>query len=170
MFEFTETIEIGAPTEAAWEVMSDIEGWWPPSNPEHESLERLDDRGLEVGARIRIREKIAGVPGEAVGEITQLEPGAAVTWEAPAARYRLAGVSVSIGEGVTWRVEPHGDDETRLSARVWATFPSGLRGRLTEWFFVHPLGGLEKDREHARVELRYLKRRIETSAKGGPAG
>jgi len=161
VFEFTETIEIEAPPETVWEVVADIEGWWPPSNPEHESLERLDDRGLEVGARIRIREKIAGVPGEAVGEITEVEPGARVTWEAPAARYRLAGISVSIGEGVTWSLEPHGDDAARLSARVWATFPPGPRGRLLEWFFTRLLRGLEKDREHARVELRYLKRTIE---------
>jgi len=170
VFEFTETIEIEALPEAVWEVMADIEGWWPPSNPEHESLERLDDRGLEVGARIRIREKIAGVPGEAVGEITEVQPGARVTWEAPAARYGLAGIYVSIGEGVTWSVAPHGDDETCLSARVWANFPSGVRGRLIEWVFTRLLGGAEKDREHARVELRYLKRTIEAGARGAPEG
>ncbi|MFI0448857.1 hypothetical protein [Actinomadura sp. 6N118] len=48
----------------------DLDGWWVASNPEHDTLEHLDDRGIEVGARVRIREKIAGIPGEAIGEIT----------------------------------------------------------------------------------------------------
>ena len=115
-----------------------------------------------MGARIRIREKIAGVPGEAVGEITEVEPGARVTWEVPAARYRLAGISVSIGEGVTWSLEPHGDDAARLSARVWATFPPGPRGRLLR-VVLHPVapGPGEGPRTRAALELRYLKRTIE---------
>ena len=58
MFEFTESISIQAPSSTVWEVMRDIEGWWLASNPEHESLERLDDGdALEVGTKLRIRER-----------------------------------------------------------------------------------------------------------------
>ncbi|WP_199429152.1 SRPBCC family protein [Qaidamihabitans albus] len=163
MLEFTETISIHARPSTVWDVMRDIEGWWLASNPEHETLERLDDRDvLEVGARLRIRERIGGIPGEATGTITQVEPGSAVTWEAEA-RYRWLGVPVSVEEGVTWRVEPHDRDgeSAKLSAHVWATFPPGLRGRLLEAAFTHLLGGVDKDREHARTELRYLKGRVE---------
>ena len=60
MFEFTETITIDAPASAAWNVMIDLEGWWPPSNPEHESIERLDDRGIEVGARFGFERRSPG--------------------------------------------------------------------------------------------------------------
>ena len=68
-----------------WELLQAVDQWWPPSNPEHISLEHLDDRpATEVGAKLRIREKIGGIPGEAVGTITAVEPGAAVTWEADA--------------------------------------------------------------------------------------
>lgn len=160
MFEFTETIDIDAPPSAVWDVMRDLEGWWPPSNPEHESLERLDGRGIEVGARIRIREKVAGIPCVADGEITRVDPASAVTWEARA-RYRWLGVSVPVGEGVTWRIQPGDEDATRVSGHVWATFPRGLFGRLVGFVFTHLLDGIAKDREHARTELRYLKRVIE---------
>jgi hypothetical protein len=162
MFEFTESISILAPPPAVWEFLRDVEGWWPASNPEHDSIERLDDRDvLEVGAQLRIREKVAGIPGVATGTITRVAPGSAITWEAPEARYKWFGLSFTVGEGVTWRVEPGDDDKSAIvSAHVWATFPPGVPGRLLEFGF-RMLGGVEKDREHARVELRYLKRVIE---------
>ncbi|TDD92908.1 hypothetical protein E1293_00070 [Actinomadura darangshiensis] len=98
MFEFTETVTIDAPSSTVWEHLQDLEEWWPASNPEHESLELLDDRGIRPGARIRIRERIAGVPGEAVGEITHVDAGTSVTWEAPAARYRWLGLPSPSGK------------------------------------------------------------------------
>lgn len=162
MFDFTETVDIDATPAAVWELMRDLERWWPASNPEHVSLERLDTgaRELGVGSRLRIRERIAGIPGEATGEITVFVPGWEVTWEAPAARYRLAGVGFTVGEGVTWGIRPSGS-ATRVSAHVWATFPPGFSGRLLQWSFEHLFHGIERDREHARTELRYLKRVIE---------
>lgn len=161
MFEFTESALIDATPTTVWQVMVDLERWWPASNPEHHSFERLDDGPeLAVGSRLRIRECIAGIPGEATGKITRLEPPWLVTWEAPQARYRWFGVPVTLGEGVTWRIAPRGD-QVDLSATVWATFPPGPRGRLLETAFIRLLNGVEKDREHARSELSYLKTTIE---------
>lgn len=163
MFDFTEAILIDAPHDAVWQVLRNIDGWWLASNADHDSLEHLDERPVtQVGARIRIREKIGGIPGEAVGSITSVEPGSAVTWQAQAT-YRWLGISVGVDEGVTWRVQPKGDDKTRLSARVWASSPRGPLGRLAALTFVHLLNGEDKDREHARTELRYLKRIIENA-------
>jgi hypothetical protein len=161
MFAFIETISIDAPAETVWNVLQDIEQWWPPSNPEHHSIERLDDRGIEVGARIRIREKVAGIPGEAIGVITNLTPGTEVSWEADEARYRWLGATFTLSEGVTWRVERDGDDACRLSAHVWAKFPRSPVGWIISWTFVHVLDGIAKDRRHARAELEYLKNAIE---------
>ncbi|MCL2585953.1 MAG: SRPBCC family protein [Streptosporangiales bacterium] len=165
MFEFTETISIHAEPSTVWDVMHDLEKWWPASNPEHESLERLDDRGIEPGARLRIREKIVGVPGEAVGTITRVEPGAEVTWDAPEARYWWLGMGLTVGEGVTWSLDPGSGADTRVIAHVWATFAPGRAGHLTEWLFKNVLDGERKDREHARTELRYLKRVIEEAGR-----
>lgn len=165
MFEFTETILVNAPPARVWEVMSNIDGWWLASNPEHESLERVgDDSGIEVGAQMRIKEKIAGIPGDALGVITDVKPSSSVTWEAPNTRYRWHGIPITIGEGVTWSIDARRDDASaHVSAHVWATFPPGVSGRLLEWVFVRLLDGVEKDREHARTELRYLKQLIETA-------
>jgi hypothetical protein len=164
MFDFTETILIQARPSAVWSVMTDLENWWVASNPEHQSLQRLDDRGIEVGARLRIREKVAGVPGEYVGELTRVVPLSEVTMEAPNAYYRLLGVRFTVAEGVTWRLEPAGREATRVSARVWATFPGGLVGRAAEWVFTRLLNGITKDRAHARLELRHLRHIIEQPA------
>ncbi|MQA83841.1 MAG: hypothetical protein GEV03_04185 [Streptosporangiales bacterium] len=90
-----------------------------------------------------------------------MEPLSAVTWEAPEARYRWFGITFTLGEGVTWSLEPEGENATRLSARVWARFPGGAVGRILEWTFAHVVNGIERDREHARTELRYLKRTLE---------
>lgn len=161
MFDFTESVVINAPRERVWQVVREVDTWWLPSNPEHVSLEHLDDRPVtEVGARLRIRESIGGIPGEADGTITTVEPGEAVTWEANAT-YRWLGLTVQAGEGVTWRIDPQSESSTVLSARVWATFPRGPLGRAFGAAFVHLLNGEAKDREHARTELRYLKRTIE---------
>lgn len=166
MFSFTESISIEASPDAVWQTMIDLNWWWPPSNPEHESVERLDPGlGLEVGTRLRIREKIAGIPGEALGEIAELQPGARVTWESPSAVYRWHGIPVTMGEGVTWTLDPMGPGATRrLSAHVWASFPAGTRGKLLEVVFTRLLGGVAKDRAHTRTELRFLKKAIEESA------
>lgn len=105
MIEFTEMVTIEAPPAVVWELMQDLEGWWPASNPDHDSLRRLDAGPLRVGTRVRIREKIAGMPGEATGAITQFEPGHRVTWQAPRARYRWLGLPLTISEGVTWHID-----------------------------------------------------------------
>jgi uncharacterized protein YndB with AHSA1/START domain len=54
-FEFTESILVQAPPARVWEVMSDVEGWWQDSNPEHERLERLDGRPRGAGPAISTR-------------------------------------------------------------------------------------------------------------------
>ncbi len=161
VFEFTESVLIAATHPQVWSVLSDIDRWWLASNNEHGSLEHLDPLpATQVGARLRIAEKIGGIPGVAEGTITAVDPGTAVTWEADA-RYRWLGVSLRVGEGVTWRVEPSDEATTRVSARVWATFPRHLVGRIAAFAFIHLLNGVEKDREHTRTELRYLKQLVE---------
>lgn len=84
-----------------------------------------------------------------------------MSWQADRARYRLLGISFTICEGVTRRVDPDGSDASRLSAHVWARFPQGVVGHVLEFVFRRLLTGIEKDRRHARIELEYLKATIE---------
>jgi len=161
MFEFTERIAIAAPLQRAWDYLVRVEEWWPPSNPEHDALEILEtDKRLRRGTRIRIREKIAGIPGEADGVITEFSPPETVTWQADRARYRLFGVPLEVSEGVRWTLAPK-DDGVVLSATVWARFPTGAKGRALAWLFAGPMRGIEKDRRHTRTELDFVKRALE---------
>ena len=161
MFEFTESIEIEASPDRAWRYLLDIDHWWAPSNPEHESLEIISEgEQLRVGTRIRIREKIAGIPGEALGEVTELSEPHHITWKADLARYRLWGLSLRVTEGVRWSLRPS-ETGVKLSATVWANFSTGFKGRLVEWLFKGPLQGETKDRRHAQRELEYIKNELE---------
>lgn len=95
----------------------------------NDSLEHLDSLApTRVGARLRIREKIGGIPGEVLGSITAVEPGMEVTWEADA-RYRWLGVPVRVGEGVTCRVEPIGAPRSGLGSKTGTGSPTIETGR-----------------------------------------
>jgi len=160
MFEFVESIAIEASPAAVWRFLVHVETWWLPSNPEHIRLE-IRPRGLPlgVGTQVLFEERVAGVKGEAEGTITAWAEERAATWEGTAT-YRYLGLCIRVIEGVTWRVEPRAG-ATQLSARVWARFPSGLWGRLTEWYAKAALDVVRRDRRHARRELEYLKAVVE---------
>ena len=167
LFEFTESIQIQASLDRAWRYLVDIEQWWVPSNPEHDSLEILGKgQELDVGTRIRIREKIAGIPGEALGEVTELSAPHHITWKADLACYRLWGIPLRVTEGVRWSLVPS-EAGVKLSATVWAIFPCGLKGRLVEWLFKGPLQGETKDRRHAQRELEHIKKELEHPQRPG---
>jgi hypothetical protein len=160
VFEFTESIMIAAPATATWKVLADVERWWMPSNPEHIRMEvRSQGKPMDVGTEVVFEERVAGIKGRAEGVITQLNPGEQATWEGTAV-YRYFGLRFRIHEGVSWRVERHGES-SKLSARVWAEFPATTVGRILEWYAKSVLNVVERDREHARRELEYLKGVIE---------
>jgi hypothetical protein len=160
MFEFTESIQIEAPPDHVWELLTDVECWWPPSNPEHIGIEvRSADKSIGVGTEIVFEERVAGIRCRAQGSVTRLIPGIEVAWEGMA-KYRYMGFEFRIREGVSWRVDGDGEP-SQLSAHVWAEFPSSILGRLLEWYARSFLNVVDRDREHARRELEYLKSAVE---------
>ncbi|MFC7130509.1 SRPBCC family protein [Haloferax chudinovii] len=164
MYAISPTVTIDASPEQVWEFLKDVEEWWVASNPDHESLEVYSDgERIEEGTRIRVRERIAGIPGVADGEVTEYVPGERLTWEAPKARYRFYGFPLEVDEGVTWKITPTRGG-TELTARVWASFPDSVLGTITEWTFEHVLHGVERDYRHAMRELEYIKRSLEGTA------
>ena len=96
------------------------------------------------------------------GTVISLMPGVAATWEG-VANYRHFGFDLAIQEGVTWSIEANMGSLT-LSAHVSARFPAGAFGRFFEWYSVRILHVIERDRQHARCELEYLKHLIERAA------
>lgn len=166
MFEIKAAIGIEAPQSATWSLLQDVDRWWLRSNPDHLALEIVaTPPQMAEGVWIRIRERIAGVPGSGIGQITCLEPGKRVTWESGDFRYRYLGVfGITVAEGVTWQLKAGPDDTTIVSAHVWARFPTTLWGRFTEWWFRHALKGEQRDYDHTMTELRFLKNALESRA------
>jgi uncharacterized membrane protein len=72
------TVEIDAPQEDVWRVISDIEHWpeWTKSTTE---ASWLDGKEMGVGSRARIKQPRMPV---LVWEVTELETGSSFTWTA----------------------------------------------------------------------------------------
>lgn len=87
MRHFSRTIEIAAPPERVWPVMSDIDRWheWTPSIT---SVKRLKDEPFAVGTRVMIRQP--KLP-PALWRITDIEPGRSFTWVSVAPGLRVYG-------------------------------------------------------------------------------
>ena len=162
MFKFTESQIIDATPNLVWTYLCDIKRWWLPSNPDHIEL-LVDDKNLHAGSVVRFKERVAGFPGEAKGKITEWESGRKVTWEG-VATYHYLGVCVTIDEGVTWEILSR-LGRTTLTATVWADFSGSLKGRMFEVWFLKLFRVIDRDREHARIELEYIKNAVESEAR-----
>ena len=131
------TVDIAAPTDRVWQVISDVRGW--PEWTESVDAVDFDDPPLRVGSRVKIKQP--RLP-PAVWTVTELTPGRSFTWDAR-------------GPGFT----------TTASHELTET-PTGTRARLSidQRGLTAPLMRLVGDRLTARyvqMEADGLKRRSE---------
>jgi uncharacterized membrane protein len=138
---FETSIDIDAPRERVWAVMTDVERW-PEWTSSIVTLRRLDEGPLRTGSRARIRQ-----PGlfPTVWRVTDLEPGMRFTW-----------ISTSPGLRVTasHTIEPASRSVRVTLAVQYDGLFGGLMGRMTR----------NLTNRYLRLEAEGLKRRSE-----GPA-
>jgi uncharacterized membrane protein len=139
---FEKSIEIDAPQQRVWDVVSDIEGW-PRVTGTVEGVELLSPAPIGPGSRARLRQP--KLP-EATWEVT--------TWEAPsffAWTQKSPGATIEAGH----RVESLGEGRSRLTLTI------DMRG-----FLVPITGRLYRDltNRYMTTEAEGMKRAAEAGA------
>lgn len=89
--DYEHTVDIAAPPEKVWEVLTDVERW-PDWTASVSKVERLDSGKLRVGSSARVKQP--GLPS-LVWLVTALVPGRSFSWAA-----RSAGVTTVAGHRV----------------------------------------------------------------------
>jgi uncharacterized protein YndB with AHSA1/START domain len=118
MRKFSITVDIAAPAERTWQVMSDIDRWheWTPSITR---VRRIGGGAFAVGSRALIRQP--RFP-PALWKVTSIEPGRSFTWVSAAPGLRVVGHH---------EVDPiDSGSRARLSLELHGIF-GGLFGRMT---------------------------------------
>lgn len=159
----TESVTVRAAAEDVWAFISDFEGNWEDSNPEHDGTRVLTDpkRPLRDGLRFWQRERVGGIVGEFEAELYDVEPNRKFRWRGDVT-YSVWGANISFPEGGTFRVEPTSDpDAVRVSHRIWGRLPGGPSGRVLSWILVNLFDIDRAAARHTLVELEYFKSHIE---------
>jgi uncharacterized protein YndB with AHSA1/START domain len=130
------TVDIAAPPERVWEVLSEVD-CWPEWTPTVTSARRLDEGPLRPGSRAKIRQP--RIP-ETEYVVTELEPGRSFTWVATG-----PGVLTTARHDAT--ALPGGGTRVRLAVSQSGWLGS-VMGRLfyrtlTERYLADEAGGLK---------------------------
>ena len=141
MAHFETTIDIAAPPERVWAVMSNLERW-PEWTQSMSRVERLNDRPLGVGSRVRVKQPRLAA---AVFDITSWNPPRGFDWVAQ--------------NPLVTAVASHDIAPSAAGSRVRlsVTF-SGPLGGVIAWFY----GSLTQ--RYVQMEAEGLRRRAEKPA------
>ena len=108
MRRFETSIDIAAPSDRVWSVMSDVERW-PEWTPSVSQVKRLDGGPFGVGSRARIHQP--KFP-PAFWKVSAIEPGRSFTWVSTAPGMRVVGhhavASTPTGSRATLTLHLHG--------------------------------------------------------------
>jgi uncharacterized membrane protein len=140
--EYERTVEIAAPAEAVWPVMSDIERWpaWTASVSE---AELLDDGGLRPGQRARLRQP--RLPA-AIWTVDEVEPGRTFGWRSHAAGLHSRGEHT---------VEPTGTQTSRVVLRLSHSGALAGLARIVYGGLIRRYVGFEADGLKREAESRW---------------
>jgi hypothetical protein len=162
VIEVEASVEIERSPLDVWDYMSRIDKWWLVSNPdEHIELSVVGKGNIEKGTEFVLKERIAGIRGEAIITISEYQPPKQLEWKSLSAKYRLLGMGLDVEEGGIFKISPT-EKGCVLSHRVWGKLDCGLMGIIAEWFFKNILKGERKDFEHTHRELLFIKGEVES--------
>jgi uncharacterized membrane protein len=142
--QFETTVQIDAPAEAAWATLLDVQRW-PEWTESMRDVRWLDDDGLRVGARARIKQP--GSPA-LTWTVTELDAGRAFAWEAASVGVRTLGTHVLSPAGADRSTLTLGLRQTGALARLIGA----LTGARTRRFVQMEADGLKRAAESATTE------------------
>jgi uncharacterized membrane protein len=138
---FIVTVDIGAPPEKVFGVLSDVERW-PEWTPTMTRVQRLDNAPFGIGSRAQVRQPRLR---PAVWQVTELEVGRSFTWVT-----RAPGLHIKAGHGVEHR---------GAGCRVELSFEmSGLLAPVMSLLYGAMIG------KYVTTESQKLKLRCESTA------
>jgi uncharacterized protein YndB with AHSA1/START domain len=142
--QFETTVQIDAPADAVWAALVDVRSW-PQWTKSMQDVGWLDDNGMRVGARARIKQP--GSPALA-WTVTDLDAGRAFAWETRSVGIRTLG---------THAVSTVGPDRSTLTLGLHQSgVLAGVVGALT---------GV-RTRKYVQLEAEGLKRAAESAFVG----
>jgi uncharacterized membrane protein len=136
------TVDISAPPEVVWVVLSDVESW-PEWTASITSVRLVNPGPLQVGSRVRIKQPRLPTP---VWTVSDLVEGEQFTW---------AATSPGVNTRASHRVVPAAEGSRATLSIDQAGFLGRLVGRL--------YGGIT--RRYVQMEAAGLKQRSEESAR-----
>jgi uncharacterized membrane protein len=144
--QFETTVQTDAPVDAVWAALVDVRHW-PEWTESMQDVRWLDDDGIRVGARARIKQP--GTPA-LTWTVTELDEGRAFTWEASSPGVRTVGTHAVTGAA--------GQPGSRLTLGLRQSGAlAGLVGALTG----------ARTRKFVQMEADGLKRAAESASTGG---
>jgi uncharacterized protein YndB with AHSA1/START domain len=138
--EYRTSIEIDAPPEVVWAVLTDVERW-PEWTKSMQHVEFVEGAGLKQGTKVRIKQPRLPVM---VWEVVDVEPRRVFTWQA------TSGGMASVGDHRLSVASPN---------RTTAEFGIGQSGALAPIIGLFTAG---LTRRYVQMEAEGLKRRSES--------
>jgi uncharacterized membrane protein len=111
VMRYEKTIEINAPTDAIWSVISDV-AKWPEWTASIREVELLAPQPLRLGSRVKVRQPKLPT---AVWEVTDFQPGRSFTWVNRSPGMTSTGVHEIVGTADKPRVRLMIDQSGPLS-------------------------------------------------------
>lgn len=108
MIEVEASVEIARPPQDVWNYVSRIDKWWLASNPgEHIELSQIGQGNVQRGTAYVLKERIAGIRGEAIITISEYQPPERLEWKSLRAKYKLFGIGLKVKEGGTFKISSY---------------------------------------------------------------